>query len=107
MQPLSGVKVVEAGSFITAPYAGMILADLGAEVIKIERPGTGGPFRNGKGGIHSPIFRGYNRNKKSLTLDITKDEGKRILRLLADRTSHVSSVLRIGRRAGTKSLVRR
>ena len=42
---LSGVRVIEQGTFITGPNAGMLLADLGAEVIKIEQPGTGGPVQ--------------------------------------------------------------
>ncbi len=71
-KPLQNVTVLEMGTFITGPAAGMLLADLGADVIKVERPGTGDPFRSFKGGLYSPHFQTYNRNKRSLTLD-TRD----------------------------------
>jgi crotonobetainyl-CoA:carnitine CoA-transferase CaiB-like acyl-CoA transferase len=48
-RPLQGVRVLDMGTFITGPAAGMLLADLGAEVIKVEMPGTGDPFRDLKG----------------------------------------------------------
>ena len=66
---LEGVRVLEMGTFITGPAAAMFLADMGADVIKIERPKTGDPFRAFKGGLYSPHFQTYNRNKRSLTLD--------------------------------------
>lgn len=69
---LQGVRILEMGTFITGPAAAMYLADMGADVVKIERPGTGDPFRAFKGGLYSPHFQTYNRNKRSLTLD-TKD----------------------------------
>ena len=68
-KPLQDVIVLEMGTFITGPAAGMLLADLGAKVIKIEQPGTGDPFRAFKGGLYSPHFQTYNRGKKSITLD--------------------------------------
>ena len=52
----------------------MFLADLGADVIKVERPGTGDPFRAFKGGLYSPHFQAYNRNKRSIALDTGKKE---------------------------------
>lgn len=73
---LSHVRVVELGTYITGPAAGMHLADLGADVIKVERPGTGDPFRAFKGGLYSPHYQTYNRNKRSIALD-TKNEGDR------------------------------
>ena len=66
---LEGITVLEQGTFITGPAAGMLLADLGAEVIKIEQPGSGDPFRAFRGGLYSPHFQTYNRNKKSITLN--------------------------------------
>ncbi len=66
---LSGIKVLEQGTFITGPAAGMFLADLGAEVIKVEQPGAGDPFRAFRGGLYSPHFQTYNRNKRSITLN--------------------------------------
>jgi crotonobetainyl-CoA:carnitine CoA-transferase CaiB-like acyl-CoA transferase len=65
---LSGVRVVEHGTFITGPAASMLLADLGADVVKVEQP-AGDPFRAFRGGLYSPHYQTYNRNKKSVTLD--------------------------------------
>lgn len=69
---LKDIRVVELGTYITGPAAGMHLADLGADVIKVERPGSGDPFRAFKGGLYSPHYQTYNRNKRSIALD-TKD----------------------------------
>lgn len=66
---LDGVTVIEQGTFITGPNAGMLLADFGATVIKVEQPKTGDPFRAFKGGLYSPHFQTYNRNKRSVTLN--------------------------------------
>ena len=68
-RPLAGVTVLEMGTFITGPAAGMLLADLGADVIKVEQPVTGDPFRSFKGGLYAPHFQTYNRNKRSITID--------------------------------------
>jgi crotonobetainyl-CoA:carnitine CoA-transferase CaiB-like acyl-CoA transferase len=65
---LSGVRVLEHGTFITGPAAAMLLADLGADVVKVEQP-AGDPFRAFRGGLYSPHYQTYNRNKKSVTLD--------------------------------------
>ncbi len=66
---LAGIRVVEQGTFITGPCAGMMLADLGSDVIKIESP-DGDPYRAYQGGQYSPHFQAYNRNKRSLALDM-------------------------------------
>lgn len=71
---LKDIRVVEMGTYITGPAAGMHLADLGADVIKVERPGAGDPFRAFKGGLYSPHFQTYNRNKRSIALDTTKTD---------------------------------
>jgi len=68
-KPLANVTVLEMGTFITGPAAGMMLADMGADVIKVERPDGGDPFRAFRGGLYSPHFQTYNRNKRSITLD--------------------------------------
>ncbi|HLQ33689.1 MAG TPA: CaiB/BaiF CoA-transferase family protein [Chloroflexota bacterium] len=65
--PLSGVRAVELASYITGPFACQMLADLGAEVIKIEPPGEGEPFRAGG---YSSQFIGHNHGKRSLALDL-------------------------------------
>jgi len=72
-KPLKGIRVLDMGTFITGPAAAMLLADLGAEVIKVEQPGTGDPFRAFDGDLYSPHFQTYNRNKKSVELN-TKNE---------------------------------
>lgn len=69
---LSGVTVLDMGAFITGPAVGMLLADLGADVIKIEQPEIGDPFRAFKGGLYSPHFQTYNRNKRSVALNTKK-----------------------------------
>jgi crotonobetainyl-CoA:carnitine CoA-transferase CaiB-like acyl-CoA transferase len=82
---LKGIRVIELGTMITAPLASMMLADLGADVIKVERPDGGDPFRSFRGGLYSPHFIAFNRNKRSITLDLRSPEGQVSLRaLLAD-----------------------
>jgi crotonobetainyl-CoA:carnitine CoA-transferase CaiB-like acyl-CoA transferase len=76
---LQGIRVVELAGYVTGPFAGVLLSDLGAEVIKVEEPGKGDPFRGWGAKLYSSNFCSLNRNKKSLTLDIRQDEGKKIL----------------------------
>ena len=84
-KPLSNITVLEMGTFITGPAAGMLLADLGATVIKIEQPKIGDPFRAFRGKLYSPHFQTYNRNKKSITLDTRLPEDLAVFdALLAD-----------------------
>ena len=71
---LKNIRVVELGTYITGPAASMHLADLGADVIKVERPGQGDPFRAFKGGLYSPHYQTYNRNKRSIALDTKQAE---------------------------------
>jgi crotonobetainyl-CoA:carnitine CoA-transferase CaiB-like acyl-CoA transferase len=66
---LEGIRIVEQGTFITGPCAGMMLADMGADVIKVESP-DGDPYRSYQGGHYSPHFQAYNRNKRSIALDL-------------------------------------
>src|SRR5687767_15654096 len=92
---LSHIRVLDMSRVLAGPLCGQILADLGADVIKIERPGTGddtrgwGPpylkDRNGNDTHESAYFLGANRGKKSVTLDISKPEGQAIARDLASR----------------------
>lgn len=93
---MSHLKVLDMSRVLAGPWCGQILADLGAEVIKIERPGVGddtrswGPpylqDRDGKDTRESAYFLGANRGKKSLALDIARPEGQEIARRLATRS---------------------
>jgi crotonobetainyl-CoA:carnitine CoA-transferase CaiB-like acyl-CoA transferase len=74
---LSGIRVIEQGTFITGPCAGMMLADLGADVVKVESP-TGDPYRAYQGGQFSPHFQAYNRNKRSIALDLNAAADRRV-----------------------------
>ena len=84
-QPLAGIRVLELGNYIAAPTAGRLLADFGAEVIKVERPGTGDELRNWRlhKGTTSMLFRTINRNKKSVVLDLRSDAGREAVKALA------------------------
>ncbi|GGG03652.1 CoA transferase [Rhodococcoides trifolii] len=77
--PLSGIRVLELGNYIAAPTAARMLADFGAEVIKVERPGTGDELRNWRlySGTTSMLFRTINRNKKSIVLDLRTEQGRK------------------------------
>ncbi|MFT7024667.1 MAG: formyl-CoA transferase [Rhodococcus sp. (in: high G+C Gram-positive bacteria)] len=76
--PLDGVRVLELGNYIAAPTAARMLADFGAEVIKVERPGTGDELRNWRlySGTTSMLYRTINRNKKSIVLDLRTEQGR-------------------------------
>jgi crotonobetainyl-CoA:carnitine CoA-transferase CaiB-like acyl-CoA transferase len=79
--PLSGIRVVDLTRILAGPFCTQLLADLGAEVIKIEAPGSGDPVR-AQGAIRDGLswyFAQFNRNKKSLTLDLYQDQGRAIL----------------------------
>ena len=79
MKILDGIRVLDLGTFITAPHAAMLLAELGADVIKVEKPGSGDPFRWFNEGLSSVIFQTHNRNKRSIALDFTCAEGLEVL----------------------------
>lgn len=85
---LKDFRVIEMGTYITGPAAGMHLADLGADVIKVERPETGDPFRAFKGGLYSPHFQTYNRNKRSIALDTAEADDRAVFHELI-RTADV------------------
>jgi formyl-CoA transferase len=82
---LKGVRVVELSTVITAPLTGLMLADLGAEVIKVEHPQGGDPFRNFRGSRYSPNFVAYNRGKRSIQLDLRAEAGRTVLLELVAR----------------------
>src|SRR2546423_13499021 len=93
--PLSHVKVLDLSRILAAPWAGQILADLGADVIKVERPQVGDDTRawgppflktpQGEDRRTSGYFLCANRAKRSLTLDFTKPKGQELVRALAGR----------------------
>lgn len=102
MRPLDGVRVLELGQYIAAPYCAMMLADLGAEVIKIERPEVGDPRRSydplmeSSTGAMSGGFLSYNRNKKSVTIELATEAGRYEYLELADTADVVIENLRPG-----------
>jgi crotonobetainyl-CoA:carnitine CoA-transferase CaiB-like acyl-CoA transferase len=83
--PLAGLRVLDLTEHMAGPFCTMILADMGAEVIKLERPGKGDSVRSwGDGSERNPYFRYINRNKKGITLDYKQPEGRDLfLRLVA------------------------
>jgi crotonobetainyl-CoA:carnitine CoA-transferase CaiB-like acyl-CoA transferase len=105
-RPLSHIRVLDLSRILAGPWASQNLADLGAEVIKIERPGTGDdtrdwgpPFlkdRNGKETHESAYFLSVNRGKKSVTLDISTPDGGRIARELAARSDVLIENYKVG-----------
>jgi crotonobetainyl-CoA:carnitine CoA-transferase CaiB-like acyl-CoA transferase len=84
--PRAGLKVLDLTEHMAGPFCTMILADMGAEVVKLERPGKGDSTRSwGDGSERNAYFRYINRNKKGITLDYKQPEGKTLfLRLVAD-----------------------
>ncbi len=93
---LEGIRVVEFANYVSGPYAGMLLADLGADVVKVETPGKGDPFRGWGRVEYSPTFGSVNRNKKSITLDLKSAEGKAAARALAKTADVVIENFRSG-----------
>ena len=84
--PLAGVRVLDLSRILAGPWCGMVLADLGAEVIKVEHPGRGDDTRDWGlrvGATETAYFNSVNRNKRSVTLDLQTPEGQQIARDLA------------------------
>ncbi|MBE3084897.1 MAG: CoA transferase [Actinobacteria bacterium] len=98
-KPLEDIVVLDFTRVLAGPYCAMILANLGAKIIKVERPETGddsrsfGPYKNGQ----SAYFVSLNRGKKSIAIDLKKPEGKQIIKELAK----VSDVVLENFRPGT------
>src|SRR5438094_4420127 len=94
---LDGIRVIELARYQAGPRGGMILSDLGAEVIKVERPG-GEETRNSPPMVRgqSVYFSVYNRGKKSICLDLRKEEGKAVLRDLVKTADFVLENFRPG-----------
>ena len=95
---LEGIRVVDLTRILSGPFCSMFLADMGAEVIKIESPIDGDPVRKQGAAVNgfSLYFATFNRNKRSLTLDLRRDQGKEILRALIRRADVVVNNYRPG-----------
>ena len=90
--PLAGIRVLDLSRVLAGPYCTMVLGDLGAEIIKVERPGAGDDTRAWGppwAGGESAYYLSVNRNKQSITLDIKQPEAQQIIRELADRSDIV------------------
>ena len=104
--PLSHVRVLDLSRIMAGPWASQVLADLGADVIKVERPSVGDdtrtwgpPFLKDKNGAdtrESGYYLSVNRGKRSITLDLDKPEGQRIVRMLAQRSDIVLENFKVG-----------
>ena len=104
-KPLAGLRVLELARILAGPWAGQMLADLGADVIKVERKGAGDdtrgwgpPFVEGADGKHigAAYFHSANRGKRSIELDFESEEGKRIVRKLAARSDVLIENFKVG-----------
>jgi len=101
-RPLSGIRVVGLEQYMAGPYCTMLLADAGAEVIKIERPGKGDPrrgippFARREDAKKAVGYMAYNRNKKSLALNVRDPRGQEVLRKLVQQADVVVENLRPG-----------
>src|ERR671918_255764 len=99
MLPLAGVRVLAVEQYGAGPFGTMFLADQGAEVIKIENPHDGGDMSRAVGPYFfepgdSEFFASFNRNKKSVTLDLSRPEGQAVLHDLVRTADAVASNLR-------------
>ena len=103
--PLAGIRVLELARILAGPWAGQLLADLGADVIKVERAkagddtrGWGPPFVPGKDGNHlgAAYFHATNRGKRSIELDFESEDGRRIVRKLAARSDVLIENFKVG-----------
>ena len=105
MRPLEGMRILDLTRVLSGPYCTMLLGDLGAEVIKVERPGDGDdtrafapPFQ----GDQAAYFLSINRNKKSITLDMKSKRGKEILLRLVGLSDVLVENFRNGSASATR-----
>jgi crotonobetainyl-CoA:carnitine CoA-transferase CaiB-like acyl-CoA transferase len=103
--PLTGLRVLELARILAGPWAGQILADLGADVIKVEREGSGDDTRGwgppfveaaAGGNLGAAYFHATNRGKRSIELDFTSEEGRRLVRKLAARSDVLIENFKVG-----------
>ncbi len=102
MRPLDGVTILDLSRVLACPFASMILAELGATVIKVEQPGTGDETRqfeprvSGSGGSESAYYMAFNRSKQSVTINFRKAEGQALVRQLAAQADVVIENFPVG-----------
>ncbi len=94
--PLAGIRVVELSTFITAPLTGMMLADMGAAVIKVENPDGGDPFRSYGGGSYGAQYCSYNRNKRSIAISLRTELGRAAIEKLVQQSDVLLDNFRAG-----------
>jgi glutaryl-CoA transferase len=104
-KPLAGLRVLELARILAGPWAGQILADLGADVIKVERPGAGDdtrgwgpPFVEGPNGesLSAAYYHSCNRGKRSVAVDFETERGRRIVQKLAQRSDILIENFKVG-----------
>ena len=107
--PLKGIKVLDLSRILAGPWAGQMLADLGADVIKVERPGTGDDTRSwgppympaamgfeGLGACEAAYFQSANRGKRSLCVDMSQPKGQDIIKQLAMQADVLIEKFKVG-----------
>ncbi len=98
-RPLSGVRVLDLSRVLAGPYCSMMLGDLGADVIKVERPGVGDETREWgppEAGGEAAYYLCVNRNKRSITIDLKQPEGQEIVKKLAERSDILLENYKVG-----------
>lgn len=97
-KPLAGLRILELGTLVAAPFAGKVFAEFGAEVIKVESPGTGDPLRSWRTMHENNSIWWYvqARNKKSITVDLHHEEGQKIVKMLAKEVDVIIENFRPG-----------
>ena len=97
VQPLTGIRVIDLTRVLSGPFSTMLLADMGADVVKIETPQ--GDTVRGQGEVVAGLswyFASFNRNKRSVVLDLRKEEGKAVLAKLLERADVLAENFRPG-----------
>ncbi len=107
-KPLSDVKVLDLSRVLAGPYCSMMLGDMGADVIKVERPGAGDDTRHWgppEAGGEAAYYLCVNRNKRSIAVDLKREEGREIVRRLAAQSDILIENYKLKfRRCGTIEL---
>src|SRR5689334_9914629 len=104
-KPLQGVRVLELARILAGPWAGQLLADLGADVVKVERYGTGDDTRGwgppfvdveGDRSLEAAYFHACNRGKRSIEVDFESEEGRAVIRRLARKADVLIENFKVG-----------